>query len=89
MRFAWDAKKRAANLVKHDLDLVDGRDLFDGRPLFTYSSTRADEARVVSVGVFEDVMVALVWVAREGGIRLISMRRARDAESRKYRELHG
>jgi uncharacterized DUF497 family protein len=89
MRFTWDADKRESNLAKHGLDLLDARQLFDGRPLLTYPSPRDDEARFVSVGLLNERMVAVVWLEREDGIRLISLRRARDGEKRTYRELHG
>jgi uncharacterized DUF497 family protein len=89
MRFAWDEAKRASNLAKHGIDLLQARQLFDGRPVFTYPSPRGEEARFVSVGMLDHRMVAVVWLEREGDIRLISLRRARDAEKRKHRELHG
>ena len=89
VRFTWGEAKRAANLVKHTLDLVDGRRLFDGRKVFSYASTRGNEARFVSVGLVDDRMLAVVWVEREDGVRLISLRRARRGEGRQYRELYG
>jgi uncharacterized DUF497 family protein len=88
MRFTWDEGKRASNLAKHRLDLLQARQLFDGRPVFTYPSPRGDEARFVSVGLLDGRMAAVVWLEREDGIRLISLRRARDGEQRTYRELH-
>jgi uncharacterized DUF497 family protein len=89
MRFTWDADKRERNLAKHRLDLLDAARLFDERPLFTYPSPRLNEARFVSVGLLDERMVAVVWLEREDGIRLISLRSARNGEKRKYRELHG
>ena len=89
MRFTWDEDKRESNLAKHRLDLLDAHRLFDGRPLFTYPSPRGGEARLVSVGLLDQCMVAVVWLEREDGIRLISLRRARDGEKRTYRALHG
>jgi uncharacterized DUF497 family protein len=89
MWFTWDEGKRESNLGKHSLDLLQARLLFDGRPLLTYPSPRGDEARFVSVGVLDGRMVAVVWLEREDGIRLISLRRARDGEKRTYREIHG
>jgi uncharacterized DUF497 family protein len=89
MRFTWDEGKRNSNLAKHRLDLLQARQLFDGRSLFTYPSPRGGEARFVSVGVLDGRMAAVVWLTREGGTRLISLRRARDGEKRKYHELHG
>ncbi len=59
--------------------------LFDGRPVVTYASARGGEARFVTIGAIAEVLVALVWTEREDATRLISLRRARDAEKRAYR----
>jgi uncharacterized protein len=82
--FAWDEAKRRLNLAKHKLDLVLGISLFDGRPTISYPSKRNEEDRWVTVGRIESLMLALVWTEREGVIRLISLRRARDAERRAF-----
>jgi uncharacterized DUF497 family protein len=89
MQFSWDENKRAHNLEKHGLDLLNAGRLFDGRPVYIYSSPRKEEMRFVSVGLIEMTFVAGVWVERNGSVRLISLRRARDAEKRAYRDLHG
>jgi uncharacterized DUF497 family protein len=68
---------------------MNGAELFDGRPVITYPSPRADEARFVTVGLLVDQFVAVVWTEREGAVRLISLRRARNAEQRAYREIFG
>jgi hypothetical protein len=81
--------KRQLTLLERGLDFRDARQLFDGRPLFSYPSPRGDEDRVVSVGSLEGRFVAVVWVQRAGSRRIISMRRARDAEERRYRALLG
>jgi uncharacterized DUF497 family protein len=81
--------KRAANLLKHALDLMDGGQLFDGRPVFTYPSPRHEEIRVVTVGVLSDQHVAVVWTERELAVRLICLRRARNAEKRAYSAIFG
>lgn len=87
--FEWDPNKRDSNIAKHGLDLALGAEMFDGRAAFTYPSPRNDEARQVTVGLLEDVMVAVVWVRRAGGVRLISLRRARDAEKAEYHARYG
>ena len=89
MEFEWDEAKRALNLSKHGLDLKDGQLLFDGRPALSYPSPRFGELRHVTIGQVDQRMVALVWVIRDGVIRLISLRSARDAEKREYRARHG
>jgi uncharacterized DUF497 family protein len=85
MQFAWDAKKRAANIAKHHLDLLLGAQLFDGRNVYTYPSLRGEEIRSVTIGIVNGDLLALVWTRRDDAIRLISLRRARDAEKTAYR----
>lgn len=89
MIFEWDEAKRAANIAKHGLDLMTGSGLFDGRPVYSYPSPRDDENRYVTVGLLAEQFVAVVWTERGEAIRLISLRRARDAEKRIYRERFG
>jgi uncharacterized protein len=89
MDFEWDEKKRTINLAEHGLDLIDATPLFDGRPVFTYPSPRHGEERFVTVGQLTNRFFAVVWTERVESIRLISFRRARDAEERKYRTIFG
>jgi uncharacterized DUF497 family protein len=88
MLFEWDETKRQRNLARHKLDLIRGRDLFDGRQTVTAPSPREGEPRFVTTGLIGDKFHTLVWTARGEAIRLISLRRARDAEERNYRARH-
>jgi uncharacterized protein len=88
MRFEWDERKRLSNLAKHGLDFLDAELVFDGS-CYSYLSPRGSEARWVTVGLLEGREVAAVWVQRAEAIRLISFRRARHEERRRYRELYG
>ncbi len=87
--FEWDEDKRLSNLEKHKLDFRVARRLFDGRPLFTTNNVDHVEPRWVSTGTDADRHYTVVWTERDEKIRIISFRRARDAEERKYRQLHG
>jgi uncharacterized protein len=89
MLFEWDESKRRRNVEWHGLDFLDAQPLFDGRPVYTYTSPRHGEERFVTIGLLEGRFLAAVWTWREGRVRLISVRRARDAEKRRYRNLHG
>lgn len=89
MEFEWDDAKRRSNLAKHGIDFLTASQLFDGRPVWTARSVYPDEARYLTVGLIEGRFVAVVWTSRDGAIRLISARRASDAERRTYRALHG
>jgi uncharacterized DUF497 family protein len=89
MLFEWDETKRRSNQDRHRLDLIDGRLLFDGRAVMTYPSPRGDELRFVTVGLIGSTFCAVVWTQRDHATRLISLRRARDAEKRDYRARFG
>lgn len=89
MRFEWNENKRAANADKHGLDLLDGAELFDGRPCYSYLSPRRGESRIVTIASLRDVLVALVWTERNDAKRLISLRRARREERREHHARFG
>lgn len=87
MEFEWDEEKRQSNIRKHRIDYFDIEGLFDGGPTFTSSSHRSGEERFVTTAEFDSRVVTIVWTPRGDGIRIISVRRARDAEERNYRSL--
>jgi uncharacterized protein len=89
MGFEWDEAKRRGNLDKHGIDFLDVRRLFDGRPIVTIRGAYPDEVRSVTTGIIDGRFVTVVWTRRNNAIRIISARRARDAEARAYRALHG
>ena len=84
MNFEWDPPKREFNRERHKLDLLDGQLLFDGRPVVTIPSLREDELRFVTIGQIGPKFYAVVWTDRNGDIRLISFRRARDGEEKSH-----
>jgi uncharacterized DUF497 family protein len=89
MEFEWSKAKRLVVLDARRLDFLDGRSLFDGRPICTALSPRGGEQRWVSIGELNNEMVAIVWTWRGAAIRIITMRKARDEEKRRYRALYG
>ncbi|MBF0556750.1 MAG: BrnT family toxin [Nitrospirae bacterium] len=86
--FEWSEQKRLTVLKARNLDFLKARYLFDGRRLHTVPSPRGEEERWVSVGEIDGQFVAVVWTRRDDAIRIITMRRARDEEERKYRALY-
>ncbi len=89
VEFEWDEDKRLANIKKHGLDFADADLVFDGRPVSTTTSSRDDEERYVTAAIHLERFITVVWTRRGEKIRVISMRRTRDAEKRAYRQLHG
>jgi uncharacterized DUF497 family protein len=90
VEFEWDEAKRQSNLDKHAVDFVDTQALFDGRSAFTaLARPTPEEQRYATTGVLDGRFYTVVWTWRGNIIRLISARRARDAEERAYRTVFG
>ncbi len=87
MEFEWDENKRRRNLEKHDIDFLDADLIFGSPHLLEQARTVDDEQRWLAVGMIEDVHVTAVFTHRGDAIRIISIRKARDAERRKYQEV--
>lgn len=85
MEFSWDESKLEWVLAERGLDfLLLASTLFDGRPILTVPTPRGNEERFLSVGPIEDRFFAVVWTWRDDTIRIITARRARDAEEEQY-----
>jgi uncharacterized protein len=90
MEFEWSEAKRQWVLQERGIDFIRvASALFDGRPILTVPSPRGGEERFLSVGLIEGRMFAAVWMWRNDVIRLITARRARDEEEKRYRALFG
>jgi uncharacterized DUF497 family protein len=87
--FEWDEAKRQSNLAKHRLDFRVAASLFDGRPVSTAESPTDNEMRFVSTMFADGRHYTVVWTVRSDRRRIISFRRARDEEERRYRQLYG
>jgi uncharacterized protein len=86
----WDESKRLSNIDKHDMDFRRACDVFDGRPRLDIESPRRDEHRTLTISMLNGTLIAVTWTRRaENSVRLISVRRARRAEDRKYRQIYG
>lgn len=88
MEFEWDELKRQANIQKHSIDFVDAQAIFDGRFFVVLESKRGYETRFLTTGEIDGVFYTVIWTWRDEVIRIMSARRARDAEKRNYRSIH-
>ncbi len=89
MEFSWDESKREWVLAQRGIDFERvAFSLFDGRPLLTVPAPRNDEERFLSIGSMEGRFFAVVWLWRDGSIRIVTARRARNAEEKQYRALY-
>jgi uncharacterized DUF497 family protein len=90
VEFSWDESKRDWVLAERGIDFLRvAYSFFDGRPLLTVPTLRDDEERFLSIGPMEGKLFAVIWMWRDGTIRIITARRARHAEERRYRALYG
>ncbi|QDW40819.1 BrnT family toxin [Bradyrhizobium sp. KBS0727] len=82
--FEWDEIKSDANLIKHGISFDDASDIFYG-PVSLHPSNRNNEERWVAIGFLGNRLIAVIFTRRSNVIRIISARRARKNEERKYR----
>jgi uncharacterized DUF497 family protein len=82
----WDEAKRASNLAKHDLDFAEAVHFdFDTALLDTDDREDHGECREIAIGWCGVRLCCLVFVHRDdGGIRVISFRKATKQEVRRY-----
>jgi uncharacterized DUF497 family protein len=81
--FEWDEDKRERNLHDHQVDFDDARRVFD-EPTFIRRSDRRAEIRYMVFGFLNGDETVVVCTLREQNCRLISARRARRDERKKY-----
>lgn len=89
MEFEFDEAKRLATIEKHGLDFLDADILFGNPHLIGPARIVAGEQRWLVVGTLDDVFVTAIFTWRGSVIRLISMRKARDDERKRYHTLLG
>ena len=87
--FEWDEKKRLKTLRERHLDFTDAYQIFDGRPVIHVRAWRNEEERFVSTAKINGKFFSVVWTWRGNNQRIMSFRRARNAEERAYRKIHG
>ena len=87
--FEWDEQKRHANIEKHGLDFFDVVEVFEAPYIEVPSTYVGGEERFLAVGLLEGRHVTVIFTTRSESIRIISFRRARHEERKKYREIHG
>jgi uncharacterized DUF497 family protein len=65
-------------------------DILFGNPHLTgQAKTVKGETRLLATGMIDEVYVTVIFTRRDHTMRLISMRRARDAERRHYQNIFG
>lgn len=86
MNFEWDRVKDAANRYKHGIGFTDATAVFRDPRHLIEDSTKPEhqEWRGKAIGRMGPFVVTVVFTDRDGRRRLISARRARKDERRRY-----
>ncbi|UVO51545.1 BrnT family toxin [Sphingomonas sp. SUN019] len=86
MKISFDPAKRALALADRGLDFADAAKVFNG-PVFEFEDDRFayPERRIVTYGLLDGRLMAVVWAEAADGRRVISMRKANEREQARYR----
>jgi uncharacterized protein len=84
---SWDENKRRATQEHRNLDFADAVQAFAGFKVDQVDD-RNDygEERILTIGVIDLQIVAIVWTLRDNTRRIISMRKANAKEEQRYRD---
>lgn len=86
MQFEYDPGKSISNSRKHGIDFDQAQGLWLDSNLFILPSRFPDEPRFLAVGRIDERFFTAVFTERDDKIRLISVRRAREEESKLYEQ---
>lgn len=82
--FEFDPLKSIRNRIKHGIDFFEAQKLWDS-PVLRVPVRHSVEDRELAIGEISGRVWTAIVTFREGKIRIISMRRAREKEERLYR----
>lgn len=87
---SWNETKRRRNLKKHHLDFVGCEVIFDEFMLTREDAREAyGEPRFKALGIWNGIVVALVYAERGEDIDVISIRKATKYETKTYFKARG
>ena len=78
--FEYDPKKSESNLEKHGIDFEQAQELWQDSELIEISVKTIDEPRSLVVGKLNKKHWSAIITYRNSNIRIISVRRSREAE---------
>lgn len=85
--YEWDENKRLENYKKHGIDFIDACQIFDDIHFIIPSSKiKGREQRRVAIGLLKEKEVLVVFTERYDKKRIISARRAKRKERKRFWE---
>ena len=82
--FEYDNNKSTSNLKKHGIDFAAAQELWGDPELIALQVKSEDELRFLVIGIISKKHWTAVITYRDGGIRIISVRRSRKKEVKLY-----
>jgi uncharacterized protein len=87
MEFEYDPEKSARNKAKHGIDFDEAKALWRDEWLLEVPARTVDEPRFLAVAELDGKHWTAIFTRRNGRIRLISVRRSRVEEIRRYEDV--
>jgi uncharacterized DUF497 family protein len=85
MEITYDPAKDEVNQAKHGIALAEAADFeWDTAVIETDARKEYGEVRHIAFGALQDRMHVLVFVIRDGAVRVISLRKANSREVKRY-----
>ena len=84
MKFNYDMQKSGNNKAKHGIDFEEAALAWDDENIIILRSPYLEESRFLSLGRIYNKIWTVIFTPRNGEIRIISARRARDEEVAYY-----
>ena len=84
--FEFDPAKSAGNREKHGIDFVEAQRLWLDWNRVEIATLTLDEPRTIVTGCIDGLHWTAIVTHRGGRVRIISVRRARETEVRRYGE---
>lgn len=86
MKFDFDPEKNEANKIKHGIDFVEAQALWDDPDRLQVPARTQGEPRFLLIGRLGDKHWSAIFTMRDDNIRIISVRRSRTMEVKRYEE---
>jgi uncharacterized DUF497 family protein len=88
MIFEYDEQKSSINKLKHDIDFKEAQKLWEDPYSFELPSPQSrDEDRFLVLGQINSKSYTAIITYRDTNIRIISVRRSREKESKLYESI--
>ncbi|ACK66449.1 protein of unknown function DUF497 [Rippkaea orientalis PCC 8801] len=85
MEIEWNNDKAASNVIKHNIDFEDAKNIFLAPNRLEREDKRNyNETRIQVIGIVNQVVLFVVYPKRENRYRIISARRANKNERQQY-----